>query len=881
MDETEEILIDVRFDTNDFAQKAAQLRKGINDLRKENRELTKDINAGTETSAQSAKQFAKNNDTIRSYTATLKSMDAQLAASTEVESILGDTLNEQRVRLSQLTAQYASLSKAERDSARGTELRDKVRDLRNEISETEQSFGDFRRNVGNYPKTVTSIIPGFDKLNAALSKLGTNFQDLASEGVSTFTSLRTSVTSFAKIFTVAPVIIITTILSAILVVLNGLRTAFQRNNDASTSLRKSLATLQPVLNILNKLFDVLATAIAQVVEWVTQAIAAFIKWNPIIIAFRAIFPQVTQDIIEQAEAARELVQAINDIQEAERRYTVESARRSAEIARLRDQVLDKENQTSEERLALLQRAIDLERQNLEDEQNIARERLRILQQQAKQNQDTSDQTLNQIAQAEAAVLRAEQSFYTGTRRLQSQIVSLQREIESERNQIVQDGARTRQAIIDAEVAAVRQYEDEMVKTISDSLDRQIAQMQLASSRQINELRNRLNTERNLTVTAREAINNTIILLEQNLESEIFRLRSEYEKRLSDASINAEVERLTLLLNTVRRGSENEYQLREQQINLLREQALSAENLTQQQRANIIERYDQQIEENRKSQRERVAKEQRQALINDFEERRQMLFGQEQELAELELEFARFEQENLLQLDEETKIALYENQANYEAAVLASNVRVRESTIAVLNTQTQLAERQARIFGATVDAISNAFGEIAGDNAQFAAFLKALALAQASIELGLSIAAATRTAATGGDPYTVAARIISAVGGVVGAFASVVSSINSATIPSTPKFAKGGIVPGASFSGDNVIARVNSGEMILNAAQQARLFEIANNRVSNNVVDYEQLAEITAAAVSNIPAPVVVYSELRNFEQQVVQFDEYASIKTNV
>jgi hypothetical protein len=40
------------------------------------------------------------------------------------------------------------------------------------------------------------------------------------------------------------------------------------------------------------------------------------------------------------------------------------------------------------------------------------------------------------------------------------------------------------------------------------------------------------------------------------------------------------------------------------------------------------------------------------------------------------------------------------------------------------------------------------------------------------------------------------------------------------------FEEGGIVPGTSFSGDRVAANVNSGEMILNRTQQARLFDIA-------------------------------------------------------
>jgi tape measure domain len=44
----------------------------------------------------------------------------------------------------------------------------------------------------------------------------------------------------------------------------------------------------------------------------------------------------------------------------------------------------------------------------------------------------------------------------------------------------------------------------------------------------------------------------------------------------------------------------------------------------------------------------------------------------------------------------------------------------------------------------------------------------------------------------------------------------------------PKFANGGIIGGGSTSGDNMLARVNSGEMILNGTQQKRLFGAINN-----------------------------------------------------
>jgi len=67
-------------------------------------------------------------------------------------------------------------------------------------------------------------------------------------------------------------------------------------------------------------------------------------------------------------------------------------------------------------------------------------------------------------------------------------------------------------------------------------------------------------------------------------------------------------------------------------------------------------------------------------------------------------------------------------------------------------------------------------------------------------------------------------------GIFGALAGAASAIQIAAVaaakPQPPKFAEGGIVPGSSYSGDNVSAQVNSGEMVLNKAQQKNLFDMA-------------------------------------------------------
>lgn len=71
-----------------------------------------------------------------------------------------------------------------------------------------------------------------------------------------------------------------------------------------------------------------------------------------------------------------------------------------------------------------------------------------------------------------------------------------------------------------------------------------------------------------------------------------------------------------------------------------------------------------------------------------------------------------------------------------------------------------------------------------------------------------------------------------------------------------QFATGGIVGGNSKSGDRVLARVNSGEMILNAAQQAQLFAIANGRMQPTV-NTDVLAGLMAGSAGGVKAGSVV------------------------
>ena len=102
-------------------------------------------------------------------------------------------------------------------------------------------------------------------------------------------------------------------------------------------------------------------------------------------------------------------------------------------------------------------------------------------------------------------------------------------------------------------------------------------------------------------------------------------------------------------------------------------------------------------------------------------------------------------------------------------------------------------------------------------------------AEAAAESAEATASGTATAANTAEAAAGAGKAMAGipiVGPVlaIAAIAAVLAAILAATskAKSSGNFATGGLIPGSSFSGDNLTANVNSGELILNRAQQSNL-----------------------------------------------------------
>ena len=125
-------------------------------------------------------------------------------------------------------------------------------------------------------------------------------------------------------------------------------------------------------------------------------------------------------------------------------------------------------------------------------------------------------------------------------------------------------------------------------------------------------------------------------------------------------------------------------------------------------------------------------------------------------------------------------------------------------------------------GDAMSSISNIVGEGAGAWLQYgASVLQAVGQGLPAIH-AMTAAKKAEATANAASAATGAASSVAGIPivGPILAISAVASIV--AALANLPKFATGGIVGGSSFSGDNVLARVNSGELILNAAQQKNL-----------------------------------------------------------
>lgn len=814
MAQVEEIIVEVKVDAGETAQKLADVKQKMNELKAERKALNDAIKESGTVEAEQAQRLAEIQGELKGLTAEEKMYTAQLNTATDGNKEYGKSLTALSAELAKMKNEYQNMSKEMRESEKGQALLKNIQQLDTVMKDSDASIGVFTRNVGNY--------------QSALLGLGDNATKVASLFAGGFKNgimaAGNAVKAFTKTMLLNPVIAAVLVaFKAFMVVLDKIKEGFARNDEAGTRLQVALERFRPVVDAVSRVFVGLANVISKVVEWASKGASVIIGWIP---GFR-----------KASEAAAEHVKELDALEQAERDYAEHSAERQNERAKLEDEARNNTELTTQQRIEKMQQALELERQDMEERRDIAKRKWEAAKEEAERIGDTSDATMKRISDLRVAYINSETEFFNGTRRIQKSIKSFQNELESDakaeqarRKAAWQKAQADRKQAAQTELAETRKLEDMIIASMKDLTAKSIKETQVRYTREIEDLKRRLKEEKNLTVNTKIAINRQITLLEAQLAKDV--------KAIQEAASNEEIERI-------------------------KEQALKNYDLQQQF-----------AEESRQVTALQMNKlfGDMQIRLNDA----MKLAGDNAiRQSEAQLQYAREYLAQLSGMDAEQAAAMFENFQDWQIAVQQANMAVMDAEKAVqdaIKANNEELKSQIEETETTLHAITSALGDLyeaAGEDAEsYEKFKKALAIVDAIITMAKTIAAATAISASEGDAYTMALRIAANVAAVTAQFASVIASIKSAQIPSAGSYATGGIVPGESYTGDRMTAAVNSGEMILTKAQQQHLFDLLAAGVPRGLTDYRQMAQAFREAVEDMPAPVLDYRELVMFGKKV-------------
>ena len=821
----EQIILDIQLDKGSVNADLRATLESLKALKNEQKELTKAIKEGNDVDGEMSARLLDLKSQIKYTEAQAKGLSATQRVLTADGKKYEDTLNGQRQKLADMQSAYDAMDKEMRDSEGGKAFLAQIKEQHDAVLGLEGATGRMQRNVGNYGESIKGVIPSLDKFDAALNKMGTSMNDLQ-QGVGT--ASKNIVSHFAtigKALITPPLGIIVAILTGIMLIFSKLASAIKKNDDAMTNLQVAFSAFKPIAIAIGKIFEGIGVALSKVAVGIANVVTKIS--SALIPGFEEASKKVTEYIL-----------AVDALEETQRRYTVQNAKDAQEIAKYR--AIAAESTDLEERKKALQSAITLEEEIARRNVEIATKTLELRKEQARQEVDTTDETKNEIARLEAEKIQAETDYYNKKREMAAQIRELNNKINAEnaknhqeytkrleaQRKAEEEAEKARQealkASLENEKAIREQMEDFKASLIKDAGERELVEMQLAGSREIEELKKRLETEKNITEEGRAILNQLIIDKQTELDTQL----KEKADALAEERINAEMQRI--------------------------------------------------------AEQEQTKLELRKAIAK----------GNSAKMLELQLEELELQQQAELEntiLNEEEKYLIVEKYEKLKQALVAETMLKNEEQA------TQMKEQLSSAMQTMAKNASSAFGQMSEllegygeENEKASKAAKAFALMQLATDQAISISqtaramveavqGATQAAASTGPlaPVMLAVYIAEMVGLVLGAVAGQVASIKQAKgILSGEKFESGGIVGGTSFSGDKVVAHVNSGEMILNREQQTRLFDMAN---LGGGFDYSGLAQALTQAVASLPSPTLQYQEFKDFQNQVQRVTKIAEL----
>ena len=878
-DKVEKIL-DIKVNYNEAIKAIAEYQTKIDKAKEAEAKLKEQLKAGDIKRQQYNEEMAASkayindcNDSIRVITKTMQNQLKQ-------EKAQENSLVSLRAKLSNLTAEYDALSEAERNAATGIKLRDKINEVTDALKDAEEETQRYYRNVGNYKEAIMEAananIPFVQQINVMVTSLGgvKNYISNVNQKLITVAKTTTGLTRVVKLLGTA---MLGLGIGALLVVLASLVSWFTKTQKGVEAANKIMGALDATVNVLIDRAGKLGSALVNLFTGNFKQAGNDAK---------SIFAGIGDEIVNETKQAWKLAEVLNEIDKREVMLSMSRAANRAEIEKLK-KAADDQTLSTQERIKAAEKAAAMEKEDLKIQTDLAKARIanmlgytKVTKEALKTIEDmqkgaiTADEAIGKIGISESTIddLRKLSEEVNRLSELEESSYTRQTEQQNTLNSIRQEGADKAKEAKQTELEAVRAAEDAMLALVKDKREQARKEIELNYSRQIEDLQISLKQEENLTAKAREAINAKIKALEQQKSMELSKLSDEELKK----ELENRLKMISLQLESVKEGSEQEYQLKLQQLQAQQEAELASTEQTEEMKLAIKAKYNTKIDELATAHEQDIINKQQEAMRIRFETEIAQAYDNEEKILRIRMEQKKAELDNLQQMEGES--------------IEAFNLRKLEAQNAYLESKKELSDKEIEIEQAKYEAMEQvtnglvALTEQIGESDRgFAMASKMLALAEIAINSGKAIA--KMVSAESGKGILGIATMASGIATILSNIANAVKIVKSA------KFAEGGLVTGpGTGTSDSIPAQLSNGESVITAKATSMFAPILSSfnmmgggvpinvtATNNQTLGEDMLARAVAKGMMMAPAPVVSVEEFTSVANRIKYIEESGSL----
>ena len=571
LNELREVYVSSIKDIREQAAQLADTMKGVSGATAEGRKKLSEAASATDELDRAMQNLEKSQSDNAKKIAELKRAQSEQNTINKLTARLNAS---QEGSYDRLSAQYSlnkirlnAMTQEQRKAAEASEgLVTKTREIYEQMKQLQEETGKYQLNVGNYQSAIQNTLGMQSQWFQQLSML----KEVLAGGVGNALKLAAdAVKGFGKQ-------LLALMMNPIVATIGAIAAAFMLLKEGISSSEENSRALQVILAPLKRIMEEVLNVIQEMTGWILRAVegAEGLAMGMSRLAER--LPVVGKYFRQMNNALQENINLEKERQKLEdetRSAMVLSAKTARDVAILRSAAAKTDD--PKQRSKFLKTAIDLEKREMEVQRDIAVRRYENAKAQAAHAQNDKE-TNEELARLEAEKYRAEEQYYTGTLRLRRQLKSAEdqqvndtKKNNKERVKSAQDTQKALEEAAKKELQVERALQDAIIVNMTNIWMKREAQTKAQYDRQIEDLRNRLATEKNLTEEARKAINLTIQQLEITQSNELLKISQ--ERAIKELEVQQQT--INLRLQSVKAGSDEEIAIRREQIELERQIAL--------------------------------------------------------------------------------------------------------------------------------------------------------------------------------------------------------------------------------------------------------------------------------------------------------------------